>query len=312
MNTRSIASLLLLALLVFASSFPAFAAVDEPEEIRFGIVDWPGVTQKTYVAGKILEHLGYDVTVNTYSQPILLRGLGSAELDVFLGLWIPSARSYAEPYYEEGSVERLTVNLDETLYRPAVPTYVYDEGVHEIGDLDRFAEQFGSNYYGIEPGNDGNEIMWQAIEDNTYNLAGWTVVESSEVAMLANVRRMTEQGDWIVFSAWTPHWMNVAYDIRYLEDPEGIWGDSDRVDTIVRTGFAEEFPNAAAFLERFQVTSEIQSEWIVEYGLNERDPEEVAEEWIKDNIRVVEQWVYGVTHRDGERARDAIRAAMGL
>lgn len=312
MNGRSVASLSTVVLLFLALAFPVFAAVNEPTEIRLGIVDWPGVTQKTHVAAKILEYLGYDVTINTYSQPILLRGLGSGELDAFLGLWIPSARSFAQPYYDEGSIERLTVNLDETLYRPAVPTYVYEAGVHEIGDLNRFADEFRSSYYGIEPGNDGNEIMWQAIADNTYELSGWNVVESSEVAMLANVRRATEQGEWIVFSAWTPHWMNIAYDIQYLDDPEGIWGDSDRVDTIVRTGFVEQYPNAALFLKQFRVTSEIQSEWIVEYGMKERDPEEVAEEWIRDNIRVVEQWTYGVESHDGERARDAVRAAAGL
>ncbi|MCK4419834.1 glycine/betaine ABC transporter substrate-binding protein, partial [Candidatus Aerophobetes bacterium] len=59
-----------------------------------------------------------------------------------------------------------------------------------------------------------------------------------------------------------------------------------------------------------KVTPEMQNEWIYGYGREERPADEVAEEWIKNNLKVVDLWVYGIKSVDGGRARDAIREAI--
>lgn len=101
--------------------------------------------------------------------------------------------------------------------------------------------------------------------------------------------------------------MNLAYDIAYLDDPEKIWGDEDQVVyTIARAGFESDSPNVYEFLRQFTVTPELQNEWIYEYGKMRRAPEDVAREWVANNLRLVDQWVYSLQTVDGERARDAI------
>jgi len=101
--------------------------------------------------------------------------------------------------------------------------------------------------------------------------------------------------------------MNVMFDLRYLEDPEGIWGEGERVYTVARNGYQDENPNFYKFLEQFKVTAPIQNQWIDSYKRQEKDPEVVAEEWIANNLDVVNQWVYGVETADGEMARKAIK-----
>ncbi|PUU86913.1 MAG: glycine betaine/proline transport system substrate-binding protein, partial [Halanaerobium sp.] len=46
--------------------------------------------------------------------------------------------------------------------------------------------------------------------------------------------------------------------------------------------------------------------WIDEYQNKERDPEAIAEEWIANNLDIVNQWVFGVESTDGRMGRKVI------
>jgi len=310
-----VGSLLLLILLVFAlgvGTLYAQAPKDITNKVRFGYVEWPGVTVKTAVVKKILEYLGYEVESNPYMVPVLYKGLSTKDLDIFLGAWLPTMKLYLEPYFKEDLIVSVTTNLNETIYTLAVPKYVWDAGIHSEEDLHKYADKFGRRIIGIEPGNEGNQIMINAIKDNTYNLAKWELVECSTVAMLVGVKKAIKNKDWIVFLGWSPHWMNMVFDIKYLEDPLEIWGPpgTEIVKTITRTGLKEDIPNVYKFLEQFKLTPEIQNEWIYEYGFKKKHQDEIAKEWIENNLRMVDLWVYGVKSITGERARDAIRDAI--
>ncbi len=281
----------------------------QPEEIRIGHVDWPGVTVKSHVVQEILMAMGYDVELFMLLLPVVFRGLDDGDLDFFLGMWWPTMRPNFTPYEEEETIEKVGLNLDETVYKTAVPSYVYEAGVTCLSHLQDYGEEFNYEVIGIEPGNEGNQIIIDAIEDSIYNLSDWQLVEGSTVAMMSAVDDAVRENDWVVFLGWEPHWMNLAYDIEYLDDPEKIWGDEDQVVyTIARTGYREESPAVYQFLEQFTVTPNIQNEWIYEYGKMERAPEDVAQEWISNNLCIVDQWVYDLRTPDGQRARDAIRA----
>ena len=290
--------------LVLALSFSLASA----QEVSFGYVEWPGVTVKTHVASEILSTLGYDTEMSSLSVPLVLRGVANGDLDAFLGVWVPSMNGIIDPYLSEGSVTQVAVNLNETVYRPAVPTYVYEAGVTSLADLTAYSEQFEQDFYAIEPGNDGNQIMLDAVANGTYGLGDWDIVESSTEAMLAAVGRATDRDEWIVFLAWSPHWMNAVYDIRYLDDPEGIWGSDGYVATVMNTESAEAMPNVSLFLSQLQVTSDIQNLWIDRYSRQGQDPAEVASTWISENLDIVLQWADGVTTASGEPASDVLSA----
>lgn len=290
--------------LVLALSFSLASA----QEVSFGYVEWPGVTVKTHVASEILSTLGYDTEMSSLSVPLVLRGVASGDLDAFLGVWVPSMNGLIDPYFDEGSVTQIAVNLNETVYRPAVPTYVYEAGVTSLADLTAYSERFEQDFYAIEPGNDGNQIMLDAVANGTYGLSDWEIVESSTEAMLAAVGRATDREEWIVFLAWSPHWMNAVYDIRYLDDPEGIWGSDGYVATVMNTESMEAMPNVTQFLAQLQVTPEMQNLWIDRYSRQGGDPAEVARTWISENLDVVLQWADGVTTASGDPASDVLSA----
>ncbi|MEC9490785.1 MAG: ABC transporter substrate-binding protein [Halanaerobiales bacterium] len=306
MNKTKLISTLLIVLLGFGifAAVPQVAAQDDT--INFGYVQWPGVTVKTHVAAKVAEYLGYETEMTAASQAIIFKSLETKDLDVFLGNWLPTMQMHFNEYQKKGVVHNVRVNLHDVVYRTAVPEYVYEAGVKSMADLNKYADKFGRKVYGIEPGNDGNIIIRNAIKNNTYNLGEWTLQASSTAGMLSSVQRAVNNKEWIAFNGWKPHYMNVMFDLKYLKDPEGIWGENPSVYTVARNGYQDENPNFYKFLEQFKVTAPIQNNWINEYQNKERDPEVVAEEWIANNLQVVNQWVFGVETTDGQMGRKVI------
>jgi glycine betaine/proline transport system substrate-binding protein len=193
----------------------------------------------------------------------------------------------------------------------AVPKYAWDAGVKSHADLNRFADRFDNKIIGIEPGNDGNKLVLDMIKNNTYGLRKWELVEGSAEAMMIAVGTAFKQKEWVVWLGWSPHWMNMVYDIKYLEDPLQVWGsEPEIVRTVARADLEKDKPNVFKLFSQLKVTPEIQNNWINEYSRKKRKPEQVAKEWIRNNLGIVDQWVYGVTAVNGERARDVIREVM--
>jgi len=100
-------------------------------------------------------------------------------------------------------------------------------------------------------------------------------------------------GEDFVFLAWSPHWMNRRYDIRYLEDPKDALGptnDPARLSTIVRGGLREGDPEAYALMDTLAL-DEGQIEGL-EYAINKADnPAAGARRWVSEHREVVRPWI---------------------
>lgn len=292
------------------------AALAEPKEdtVRMGVPAWPGVEIKSAVVRNILEPLGYNVEVQKASAPIIYRGLADGSVDINMSAWSPGQRSSFGPYVEEGKVLELAENLRGATAGFAVPDYVYEAGLQSDRQITEYAEKFDRKVYCIDPGSGANEVVNTAIEDDVYGMDDWNVVASSTSGMLAQVKKSMKEEDWIMFCGWRPHWMNVIHDMKYLEDPEDLWGPNggeSRVYTLATDAFPGVNDELAAFFERFRVDSSVQSEWIYQYAYKEREAEAVAGDWISANMDLVAQWVDGLGTADGGDAVAALREAYG-
>ena len=285
-------------------------------EVGFAQVNWTGVTLKTETAAMILEALGYDTEVTTVSVQIAFEAVAQGERDAFLGLWLPTQASMVEPYLEEGRLEKLTANLEGAKYTLAVPEYVHDAGVTSFEDLDEHREAFEGQILGIEPGNDGNVLIQDMIDDDAYGLGDWQLVESSEAGMLAEVQRAADSGEWVVFLGWAPHPMNRNIDMAYLTGGEAYFGKNQgeaTVHTLVGEDYKERCGNVARLLEQFtfEVSEQNQGEaYVMDEGMSSR---EAGKALMRANPELLDRWLEGVTARDGEAsAREAVSGALGL
>ena len=230
----------------FAPEVPALpaapAAIAEPEScrsVRFADVGWTDITATTALSSRILEGLGYRVVTQILSIPVTYASIKNRQIDVYLGDWQPSMEVDRKPFLADGSVQVVRANLQGAKYTLAVPEYVAQAGVRDFNDLRSFSDRFDRKIFGIEPGNNGNRMIAGMIADNRFGLGGWTLVESSEQGMLSEVDRALRRSEWIVFLGWSPHPMNLKYQMVYLTGGDDTFGANFGGATIytdVRTG----------------------------------------------------------------------------
>ncbi|MFW6381738.1 MAG: glycine betaine ABC transporter substrate-binding protein [Bacillota bacterium] len=276
-----------------------------------GEENWPGIYAKNAVAQTILEGMGYEVEVKNVSDPIIHQSLTNGDIDFYLGSWMPAMSDTREEI--EDDIELVQTNMQEGLYIMAVPDYVSEEGVTSFEDLEQYADKFDHKLYVGPTGWISLTTMEKAVDNDIYNLGDWEVITSSEPALMSQIKKSIKDEEWICFVAWKPHWMNHILDITYLKDPEGLWDSPEsRVDTLARKGLKEDNPQAYKFLEQFVVDVEDNDQWIYEIGQEDKDPQDVADNWIKNNFEDVEQWLEGVETPDGEPAVEAVRASLGM
>ncbi len=185
----------------------------------------------------------------------------------------PATASLISTIIPSRSCARISSGAKFTL---AVPAYVYDAGLKDFSDIQKFAAALNSTIYGIEAGNDGNLHILNMIKHNDYGLGGFHLVESSEQGMLAEVARAVAARKPVVFLAWDPHPMNMQFDLHYLTGGDATFGPNfggARVLTVTRTGYLQQCPNVAQLLRNLVFTTRGESEVMRSILVDHQTPE---------------------------------------
>ncbi|WP_208560733.1 glycine betaine ABC transporter substrate-binding protein [Marinilactibacillus kalidii] len=171
------------------------------------------------------------------------------------------------------------------------------EGAEDTGE-NHLGEQLDYTITGTEPGAGLTQMAHDTIE--TYdNLEGWTLQESSAAGMITELDQAIQNEEPIIVTAWAPHWKFEEYDIKFLDDPELTFGETESIHTIARTGFQEDHPAAYQIVDQFNWTVEDMQDVMLE--AREQPFEEVAESWVEDNQERVSEWTTGVEQGNGEQ-----------
>ncbi|MCM3397814.1 glycine/betaine ABC transporter [Oceanobacillus profundus] len=185
------------------------------------------------------------------------------------------------------------------------------------GEAD-YSEEVDYTITGIEPGAGISVTTEKAIEEYD-SLQGWNVELSSTGAMMTELRGAIENEEPIVITGWNPHWMFAEYpDMKYLEDPQGIYGGEETLNSLARIGLEEEKPEAYKLIDQFEWNVEDMEEIMYESEQTGKAVEEVAVQWVEDNEDRVAEWVEGVEDVDGVEIElastpwDSERASSGV
>ena len=290
-----------------AASFGVHAAPDPAscDLVRFADVGWTDITVTTAVTRAVLSDLGYRTQVKRLSVPDTYKALQDRRIDVFLGNWMPSMENDIEAYVRNGTVETVGANLEGAKYTLAVNQAAYEGGLHSFDDLATFKAQLGAKVYGIEPGNDGNQLIQQMIDKNAFGLGDFALVQSSESSMLAQVRRAEHLKQWVVFLGWEPHPMNNQFAMHYLSGGDDYFGPDfggATVYTNTRAGYLEQCPDVGRLLKNLRFSLGMENHLMGAILNQSTNPRREAKAWLKANPQVLAQWLDGVTQRDGSAA----------
>jgi glycine betaine/proline transport system substrate-binding protein len=268
------------------------AAPAAAQDVTIGWTAWSDAEFVTRLAERVLEEeMGQEVELVQTDIAIQYQGLANGDIDVMLMSWQPVTH---EDYVDEFGGEMITIG---TLYTGAklgwvVPSYVPDS-ITSISDLtsDEAVELFDGRIQGIDPGAGLMRLSNEAMEVYGLEDAGYELISASGAAMTAALDRAIQREESIVVTGWSPHWMFGAYDLRYLDDPEGVLGGPERVVALARQGFYQENVDAAAFFARMYIPlDELESAM---FDANQTSYEEAVTKYMEENPDRIQYWVTG-------------------
>jgi len=277
----------ILALVLGALALTGCGGPGQDKRLLLANMGWDENVAVSNLTKVLLEdELDYESVEIRTSQDLNLtyRDVASGELAAFQDVWLPNQKALLDQVAED--VEHLDPwFLGETKQGMAVPAYMHVRSIEQLNGTD------ADLIFGIEP----SSVMMHKVAEKVIPAYGLKqkLVEAPTAGMLAEVNHLYTFREPFVFLAWSPHWMNQRYDIRYLEDPKdamGVTNDPAECSTIVRGGLREEDPVAYAFMDALALTEEQING--LEYAINkEDDPVVGARRWASENREVVRPWI---------------------
>jgi len=254
-------------------------------EITIGYVDgWADSVATTFTAATVIrEKLGYEVKLMPVAAGIMWQGVARGKLDAMLSAWLPVTHG---AYYDKmkDQVVDLGVNTPDAKIGLIVPDYVK---INSIADLEAQKAEFGGRIIGIDAGAGVMLKADQAIKD--YGL-DYKLVASSGSGMIAELTRAEKDQKPVVVTGWVPHWMFAKWKLKFLEDPKGVFGGSEHVDTVANPELEAKAKPVWDFLKKFAWKPGQVNE--VMLAIQEgQTPEAAAKAWVAAHPEEVKSWL---------------------
>lgn len=274
----------------------------EKNPVRIAYANWASSVASANLAKAVFqEKLGIDCELVPMPIDMIWMAVAEGDVDAMLSAWLPDTHAHFKEQFGEQVID-LGPNLFGTRTGLVVPAiipgrtatgpgirepYITIDSIYELRD---YAEKFNYRIIGIEREAGITRQTEKAM--NAYGLAGFDLVESSEAEMIMALSRAIPHQQWIVITGWIPHWIFARWNLKFLDDPQNIYGEKGHINTIVRVGLKEDRPQAFRFLNNFQWTPEEIGQlmlWIEED--KGRFPYDKALRWIRTHPDRVENWI---------------------
>lgn len=270
----------LVAVLILTGSCQSSDSADETRTLRIVYTDWSESIAITYLTSVLLEEkMEYTTILKLTDVESAYDEVAKEEADVFLDAWLPETH---KQYYDEHAeaVELVGITYPEARTGLVVPDY---SQFRTIADL----KSYPNPIIGIDPGAGIMLQTQQAIRQYGLNIS---LKNLSEQEMLQHLEDSVKRRKEVVVTGWEPHWIFARYNIRFLDDPEDVFGHQEKIYTIAHNNIEQEHPQAVRFFERMQLSEKQLNQLIYEVHISD-DPKMGVKNWIEQNEYIVNQWV---------------------
>lgn len=259
--------------------------VDEGKgTIKLAYVNWAEGVAVTYLVSVLLEDMDYRVEATMADVAPIYTSVAEGDQDIMIETWLPVTHaSYYEQYGDR--VELISTWFENARIGLVVPSYVT---IDSIAELNEARDRFNGIITGIDSGAGIMSTTDTAIEE--YGL-DFELMASSGPAMAAALQGAIDNGDWIVVTGWAPHWKFARYDIKFLEDPQGVYGASELIHAAARLGFSEEYPEVTALFRNMKFDGEQIGTLMDAMDGADGAEERAARQWISENQALVDSWM---------------------
>ena len=250
-------------------------------------VNWAEGVAYTHLAQAVLEDkMGYKVDLIAADVAPGYIGVAQQSQDAFMECWRSLHKDYLDRY--KGKLISVGNVYEGTQVGLAVPTYVT---IDKISEMNAHADKFGGYITGIDAG----AGMMNKIEEKlipAYGITDIKLMASSGPAMTAALSDAYKHKEWIVVTAWKPHWMFGRWDMKFLQQDEGkkMWDKGD-IEIIVRSSLQADKPELYQFLKNMYLTDTELSDLMITVKDSEEDISVAVRKWMKENENVVADWI---------------------
>jgi glycine betaine/proline transport system substrate-binding protein len=255
------------------------------KEVSIGYVEgWSDSVATTNVAAEVIKQkLGYDVKLQSLAAGIMWQAVATDKLDMMLSAWLPGTHSEYYTKYKDQVVD-YGPNFKDAKIGLIVPEYVKANSIEDL----KTDESFKKKITGIDAGSGVMLKTDQAIKD--YGLDGYKLQASSGAGMIAELTRAYPKQQSIAVTGWVPHWMFAKWKLKFLEDPKGVYGAAETVDSIGSKGLAAKAPDIVEFLKKFQWASKDEIGEVMLAIQDGAKPEAAAKKWVAEHPDRVKEW----------------------
>lgn len=257
----------------------------DSKTLSIGYVDgWSDSVATTHVAAEVIkEKLGYDVKLQAVATGIMWQGVATGKLDAMLSAWLPVTHGEYWAKNKDKVVD-YGPNFKDAKIGLIVPEYVKAKSIEDL----KTDTTFKNKIVGIDA---GSGVMLKTDEAiKAYGL-DYKLQASSGAAMIAELTLAEDKQESIAVTGWVPHWMFAKWKLRFLDDPKGIYGAAETVNSIGSKGLEKKAPEVAAFLKKFQWASKDEIGEVMLAIQEGAKPDAAAKDWVAKHPERVAEWI---------------------
>lgn len=258
----------------------------------------------------MLEAAGYKVEYITAGYQNMWQAVAEGQLDAALEVWGSNVTDQYRQLNAEGKVEDLgelgLVAREGFAYPPHVaelcPGLPDWEALRECAMTFATADTIPAGRLVDYPGDWGTP---GADRIKALDLPFKPIPAGSEGALVAEFRASAERKTPLIAVFWQPHWAIAAYDLKFVDLPEGtqecyddpaygpnkdVTGDCDfiptRVFKAVWPGLKDKWPAAYEILKNLSLSTEQQQPLMGAVDVDGKPTEAVTTEWVRANTDI--------------------------
>ncbi|WP_314383999.1 glycine betaine ABC transporter substrate-binding protein [Pseudomonas brenneri] len=256
----------------------------DSKTLSIGYVDgWSDSVATTHVAAEVIKQkLGYDVKLQAVATGIMWQGVATGKLDAMLSAWLPVTHGEYWTKNKDKVVD-YGPNFKDAKIGLIVPEYVKAKSIEDL----KTDTTFKNKIVGIDA---GSGVMLKTDETIKQYGLDYKLQASSGAAMIAELTRAEDKQDSIAVTGWVPHWMFAKWKLRFLDDPKGIYGAAETVNSIGSKGLEKKAPEVAAFLKKFQWASKDEIGEVMLAIQEGAKPDVAAKDWVAKHPERVAEW----------------------
>lgn len=244
------------------------------------------------VVQDVLERLGHQVEVKAGSHGQIFPMLGKGEVDLLVAAWLPSAHAEYWEQYGGDAVQLATLYPDAQLYW-AVPPYVPEALVSRVEDLKKpeVAGKMVKTIRATAP--DSGLTIGSVRIMSHYRLAeaGYELLPGKRDQWVAHLEENLAAERWFVMPFFRPNYLNLAADMRILEEPQKLLGEASNGTLVAHRDFVARMPQSTIeVLARIRLGLEAVAQMDRMVNVEKMDAREAARSWMRRNRAVVDSW----------------------